>query len=719
MSRVFAATETALQRSVAVKVLPPELAASVSVERFEREVAVAARLQHPHIVPLLTAGSAQGLPYYTMPLIEGESLRARLNRPEAISLADAIRLLREVASALAHAHTKGIYHRDIKPENILLSGSHAMVTDFGVAKALFAAGAETSPGLTQAGMALGTPAYMAPEQASGSSVVDQRADLYALGVVAYEMLAGQHPFAGRPALATLAAHLSEKPEPLTRARPELPDDLADLIMRCLEKRPEDRPSSAQEFLGALDAVGKGDPRSASRTKRASVAVLPMVNSGGDPDAEPFSDGLTDELIGALGKVESLVVTSRTSTFALKHQDLDIGAIAGKLRVDHLLEGSVRRDRNRFKVRVQLVDVRGRVLWSEGYDRRVEDVFAVQEEIAQAVVRALELQFEPARGSLVRPPTTDFMAYELYLKGRFVRRGMGPNDLTRSIEFLEQALALDPTFARAAAWLSDAHWLLVVVAGRPPGEEIPRARAYAARALELDRKLAEAHWAMAQVQGIADWDWPAAERGLLEALRLDPGLVDARHLYGIFLLHQGRIEESITEQSRVLASDPLHAEAHFTLGRAYFSHGDDDRAIASFREVLGLQPTFILARVYLGHVFLRRGQIDEALAQYEQAAEGGTPGEVAQLVYGYARAGRRSDAEARLERLLAKHSYVPPFQLAKAYVGLGDHPKAFTALERAWELGDPWLTALKVDPVFEPLRGEPQFVGLLQRMRLAP
>ena len=315
-----------------------------------------------------------------------------------------------------------------------------------------------------------------------------------------------------------------------------------------------------------------------------------------------------------------------------------------------------------------------------------------------MVRALEVQFETARGPLVRPPTTDLSAYELYLKGRFVRRRMSADALARSIEYLEEALRLDSTFAPALAWLSDAHWLLVVIAGRSPVEEVPRARAYAARAIELDPQLAEAHWAMSQVQ-MADWNWPAAERGFLEALRLDPGLVDARHLYALFLLHQGRVDEAIVDLTRVLTADPLHAEAHFTMGRAHLARGDSDRAVASFREASGLQPAFIMARSYLGHAHLQAGRVDEAMAEHERAAANGTATEVAQLAYMYGIAGRRVEATGLIDRLLADADHLSLFHLAMAYVGLGDVPVALDWLERSCEAHDPWTTALKIHPAF--------------------
>jgi serine/threonine-protein kinase len=415
MSRVFLAVEASLGRRVVIKVLPPELAAEVNVERFKREIQLAARLQHPHIVPLLAAGDLEGLLYYTMPFIDGESLRMRLSREGPVPIADAMRLLREVADALAYAHKHGVVHRDVKPENILLSDGHAAVADFGVAKALSAS--TSTSGTTTVGLVLGTLAYMAPEQAAGDPSTDQRADLYSLGIVAYELLTGKPPFAGRPAQAMLAAHATESPPNVLTRRPDLPPARAALVMRLLEKSPDERPQSADEVLRALDTSeagsttapdgppaaetaaprrivtrgvlaaigvaaalaavvfgadalrrstssrgagaerrpGAGLPSAARSTALASVAVLPMANVGGDPKEEYFADGMTDELASALAKVEGLRVAARSSAFAFKGKSADARDVAAKLDVQTVIEGSVRRAGSRLRIAAQLIN----------------------------------------------------------------------------------------------------------------------------------------------------------------------------------------------------------------------------------------------------------------------------------------------------------------------------------------------------------------------------
>src|SRR5688572_7296089 len=422
MSRVFVANDRALGRKVAVKVLPPEVAAELKVERFRLEIQLAAKLQHPHIVPLLFAGETGGVLYFTMPFIEGESLRAKVARDGPLPIRDAIRTLRQVASALAYAHRQGVVHRDIKPDNVLLAGEFALVTDFGVAKALTASTAVNNPQLTGGGMAIGTPAYMSPEQVLADPGIDHRADIYAFGIVAYEILTGAAPFRARTAQAILAAQAVQAPEPVLEKRADIPPALAEIVMRCLEKKPDDRPQTAEELLHLFDSMTSGStptgalhlPRAAAAKSRrwpaagavgalavaglawfsatrfnggessaaanlSSVAVLPLVNVGGNQSDEYFSDGLTDELANALGKLPGLRVASRTSAYAFKGKPTDVGEIGRRLKVQAVLEGSVRRSGSKFRVQANLTSVSdGLNLWSEVYEREAKDVFTVQD-----------------------------------------------------------------------------------------------------------------------------------------------------------------------------------------------------------------------------------------------------------------------------------------------------------------------------------------------------
>jgi eukaryotic-like serine/threonine-protein kinase len=452
MSRVFLATEAALGRSVVIKLLPPELAAGVSTDRFKREILMAARLQHPHIVPVHSAGESNGLPYFTMPFVEGESLRARLAKRGELPVSEGVRVLREIASALAYAHERGIVHRDIKPDNVLMSGGAAMVTDFGVAKALSQSSNGDHAGVTSLGLALGTPSYMSPEQASADPTVDHRADLYAFGVLAYELLTGQTPFGGRTPQGLLAAHVTELPEPIQKRRPSLPVGLSALVMRCLEKRPADRPQSADEVVKALDDIttpsggmsptdatsvtstanstnavtAEAVPRARSRTALvagitalvvvaagaywqfgrsgqtslaggtrgdstvSSLAVLPFENIGGDTATAYFADGVTDELATALAKVPGLRVASRTSSYSFRKRDgLDIPAIAERLHVVAILDGAVRRAGNQLRINAKLTRASDGIgIWADAFTVEASDNFDVQTRLSQSIMTAL-------------------------------------------------------------------------------------------------------------------------------------------------------------------------------------------------------------------------------------------------------------------------------------------------------------------------------------------
>ena len=590
-----------------------------------------------------------------------------------------------------------------------------MVTDFGVAKALSAATQGPSDELTSIGMALGTPAYMAPEQVAGDPHVDHRADIYAFGIIAYELLTGRPPFVGRPLQSLMAAHVMEAPEPITNRRLGMPPALASLVMRCLEKQPGDRPRTADEILRELDNVSI--LRAGERDSRPSLAVVPMVNTSGDPDNEHFSDGLTDELIGALSRVAELTVSGRTSVFALKGKGLSIRAIAETLRVANVLEGSVRRAGNRLKVSVQLVDANGSVLWSESYDRMLTDVFAVQEEIAQAVVAALEVRLGTARGPLIRPPTASLTAYDLFLKGRSMRRSFTPDNLSQAIAYFEQAVARDPSFATAYAWLSDACVLRVVIAGRPAREEMARAREYARKAVALDPALADAHWALGQVFFCFDWNWTEADRAFQRAIELDPGHVDARHMYGISLLHQGRFEEARAEVTRALDTDPLLAEARGTLGRISISMRQLAPALETLRKAVATTPTAATWRAALGLLCVLLGKHAEGLAECHRAAEMGSPRELAMLACANAMAGRRADAESIVSDLLGRDGVgdAPPYHMAMVYAALDRRDDALRWLERAADELDPWVSALNIDPAFDALRADPRFRHLVQRI----
>jgi serine/threonine-protein kinase len=590
MSRVFTATETSLDRPVVLKVLPPELAQTLSTDRFRQEIRLAARLQHLHIVPLLTAGEAAGLLYYTMPFIEGESLRVRLAREGELPVRDAVRLLAEVAEALAYAHEHGVVHRDIKPDNVLLPRGHALVTDFGVAKALSAAATGESEGLTSLGVALGTPAYMAPEQASADPHIDHRADLYAWGCLAYECLSGNPPFIGRPTQAILAAHATEAPEPVLKRRPSLPPGLAALVMRCLEKRPADRPQTAAELLSALEGVvtpsqgttptlavpaATGLPGSVPARRKLAlaaigaaalvtlaagffawrhqavadsansrrVAVLPFDNLGA-PSDEYFADGMTDAVRGKLAGVQGLQVIARASSNQYRRTTKPLVEIGRELGVRYLLTGTVRWDRDasggsRVQVSPELVELPGgTTAWQQPFDASLTDVFQVQANVAERVAQALGVALGAGeRQRIVERPTENLAAYDAFLRGDQLLVSQGAVDLEsarKAVGFYHQAVERDSSFALAWARLARAAALLYS-GGEHADSIVQLARTSAARALALAPNRAETHYAIAYIEFNMESTGPTAGIEALERARaLAPTDPDILSLLGVTL-----------------------------------------------------------------------------------------------------------------------------------------------------------------------------------------
>lgn len=647
MSRVFVAEETALGRKVVVKVLPPEYGAGLNVDRFRREIQVAAGLHHPHIVPLLAAGSSGDLLYYTMPLIEGESLRARLARDHELPVYDTLRLLRDLVDGLSFAHQHGVVHRDIKPDNILITGKHALVTDFGVAKALEASGKSS---LTSTGLALGTPAYMAPEQAAADPHTDHRADLYAVGVLAYEMLTGVPPFTGPSAQSVLTAHVTKAPVPVTEMRATVPPGLASLVMRCLEKKPADRYQDAEELLAQIEllatpsggtaptsavasvssattsgisgtqpqrtvpgwakvALGaalviaavwfglsqrvRGGPAVAAATPR-TIAVLPLLNLG-RPEDEYFADGITEEIINRLTGVAGLKVIPRSSAMQYKGTKKPLRQIGEELNVAYILEGTVRWDQQadgtrQIRVSPEVIKVSdGTNVWAHGYQAVLSGVFQVQTDIAQQVTSALGLALaEPERQALAQRPTDNAEAYDYFLRGRaYYNRGYDRSSIQGSIDNYGKATALDPHFATAWAALSEAHseyfWFFF---DRSPNR-LALAKAAVDSALKLDPDLVDAHRALGfyYYWGFLDYDRALKELNLaLEKRPDDPDVVFAMAAVN---RRQGRWDDAVAGFERASNLDARSAQNAYNLSETYFllrRYADAQRQLERVRDL---------------------------------------------------------------------------------------------------------------------------------------
>ncbi len=721
MAVVFLAKDERHDRNVALKVLRPELASEIGAERFLREIRIAAGLTHPHILPLYDSGEAEGFLFYVMPNMEGQSLRERLDRDRQLPLEDALRITQEVASALDYSHRHGVVHRDIKPENILLHEGAAMVADFGIGKAVSAAGGQ----ITQTGIAVGTPAYMSPEQSTAEEEVDGRSDLYSLGSVLYEMLTGEQPYTGPTAQAVIAKRFIS-PVPHPKVMRDIPDELDMAVTRALARTPVDRYSSTAEFAAALRRVqsGTSTPQGiplveASAPDKKSIAVLPLANRSADPENEYFSDGMTEEIINVLGKVPGVQVVSRTSSFAFKGKDVDIREIGEKLGVGSVLEGSVRKVGNRIRITTQLTDVtNGYNLWNETYDRQLEDVFAVQDEISRAIVDALKVQLVGDTKSLVVPTTENLEAYNLYLKGRFFYNKDGEANLRRGIELFEQALAQDPRYAQAHAGIADC-WSFLADDWVVPDEAYPLAKAAATKALDLEPSLAEAFTSLGKVLCWYEWDFAGAERELRKAVKLNPNFAEAHFVFGTALPSVGQLDEAIHEVREALTLDPL--SAHFTrwLGRFLLYSGDYDGTLEQCDKTIEMDPQYFQAYLTAGSAFLGKGEVETALEWFRrgQSLETSVRSYDALIVRALAQMGQLEEAQAILDRLEeeARQHYVRAEVLAMGHAAVGNSDRAFECLNEALHARSAGLIYMHLDPGYEQLRSDPRFAALTTRV----
>jgi serine/threonine protein kinase/tetratricopeptide (TPR) repeat protein len=723
MAVVFLAQDLRHDRKVAVKVLRPDLSAAIGAERFLREIKLAAGLNHPHILPLYDSGQAGELLFYVMPNMEGRSLRERLQRERQLPLADAIALTREVASALDYAHRHQVVHRDIKPENILLHEGSAMVADFGIGKALSAEGS-----LTQTGMVMGTPIYMSPEQAAGDPDVDGRTDLYSLACVLFEMLTGEPPFTGATPQAIIAKRFVS-PIPKVRVARDVPEAVDDALTRALARTPVDRFATAAQFSEALRGINGSGPSEqatalgrtpASSPARKAIAVLPLANMSADPENEYCSDGMTEEIINALAKVPGVQVASRTSSFAFKGKEVDVRTIGEKLGVSSLLEGSVRKVGNRVRITAQLINVAdGYHLWSETYDRQLEDVFAIQDEISHAIVDALKLRLGSGADTLVAP-AKNIEAYTLYLKGRFVFNKDTEPSTRKALDFFQQSLLQDPGYARSYAGIADC-WTQLADDFVVPDDAYPRAKAAATRALQHDPDLVEAITSVGKVLCWYEWDFAAAARQLRRAVALNENHAEAHWALGSVLPTVGLLPEAVEEMRKGLILDPLSAVYSRWLGRFLLFGGDYARAIAQAEKTIDLDADYAYSYLDIGSAYLELGDPEAALQwlQRGQGLENSVRSYDAMIVRALAPLGRREEADEILHRLEdeSRQHYVRSEILAMGYAAVGDRERAFAGLERAFQVRSAGLIYLHVDPGYKPLRADPRFGQLVERIGL--
>jgi TolB-like protein/Flp pilus assembly protein TadD len=730
MGEVYRARDTRLSRDVAVKVLPKHLSQDArALARFEREARAVAALSHPNILAIYDVGTDQGVSYCVTELLEGETLRAHLERG-AIPWRKAAEIGAALADGVAAAHAKGITHRDLKPANIFCTiDGRVKVLDFGLAEftPTESAGEETvTQAEPQVGTLMGTLGYMSPEQVRGA-LVGPLSDIFALGCVLYEMISGQGAFTRSSFTETIAAILTEDVPELARAA--APPELERVILRCLEKNPRERFQSARDlasrFREILASPTVGLTFAAVAYKPVdSLAVLPFFNAGGDPDAEYFSEGITETIINTLSELRQLRIAARTTVLRYKGQDADPRRVGRELNVRAVLTGKIVQRGDHVSVQTELVDAAdGSQLWGQRYNRKVGEIFAIEEEIAREISEALRLQLSGEdQRRLGKHYTESNQAYQLFLKGRYYWNRRTAEMLKLAVSYFEQAIQQDPEYALAWAGLGDCYALYSAYEVLSPNVSVPRAEEAAWKALEIDNTLAEPHAALGWIMSYYHWDWVGAERQFRRAIELNPNYAVAHYWFHIPLVATGRMDEAWAHARRALEIEPLALGSHIAWGLMLIRAGRYEEAMKFYQKAIELDPNFLLARWGLAFAYEQKGMCAEAVAELQEGVRvsKGSPLMKASLGRAYAVSGQRSDAESILIDLQqeSKRRYVPPFDLALIYLGLGDRERSVEWLARSCDDRSFWLVYFNgVAPLFSAIRSDPRYLEILNRLRL--
>jgi serine/threonine protein kinase/Tfp pilus assembly protein PilF len=771
MGEVYRARDIRLGREVAVKVLPAEVALDRDrLRRFLREARSASTLNHPNVATIHESGEADGVHFIAMEYVEGQTLAAKIHgRP--LETAEIVDIGIQVADALEEAHSKGITHRDIKPANLMLKPrGQVKVLDFGLAKVSRLEGQAMTSDLstlakTKTGVVMGTVGYMSPEQVLGKEV-EPRSDLFSLGVVLYEMATGRLPFSGTSATETMDHILHAQPEAMARFNYNVPAELERIVRKCLEKDRERRYQSARELLIDLRNLKRDSDSGTGVSERRvpplrrhssrlafvalavvvlalgsvglywlalrdksvdqaidSLAVLPFANTSADPNTEYLSDGITESLINSLSHLRKLRVTARTTAFRYKGREVDPQKAGRDLNVRAVLTGKVVQRGDTLILQAELVDVaEGSQLWGERYSRKLSDVLAVQEVIAKQISEKLRLRLSgEEKNQLAKRYTENAEAYQLYLKGLYSWNKRTEEGVNKGIEYFQQAIEKDPSYALAYASLADCYDLLGGLLYLPPKEALTRGKAAVVKALEIDDTLAEAHTMLASIRATYDWDWVGAEREYQRAIELNPSYATAHQRYSLHLMNMGRTEESLAEIKRALELDPVSLSINTSLGwRLHFARRYE-QAIEQYRKTLEMDSTFGPAHFYLGQAYEQKGMYEEAIAEFHKAINFSRGQAVAALGHAYAMSGKRREARKVLYELeeQSKRRYISPYGMALIYTGLGEKDQAFAWLQRACEDHSFGLNHLKVEPSLDSLRSDSRFRDLLRCVGLPP
>jgi serine/threonine protein kinase len=757
MGRVYKVFDTKIKEKIALKLIKPEIASDrETIGRFSNELRLARKISHRNVCRMFDLGESEGAHFITMEYVHGEDLKSMIRMSTGLTIGTVLSIGKQVCDGLAEAHSLGVVHRDLKPQNIMIDkGGNAKIMDFGIARSV------REKGITGASVMIGTPEYMSPEQVEGKEA-DQRSDIYSLGIILYEMLTAHVPFEGDTPLAIAVKHKTEVPRDPKLVNAQIPEDLSRVVLKCLEKDKEKRYQSVDELNLELEKIEKCIPTTErvmtgrkpftskeitvkfslkkllvpglvtavliitaiiviwrvfphkaaapSKSVKHSIAVLPFEDLSPTKDHEYLCDGIAETLINSLSNIKDLWIPARASSFSFKGRNLGIRQIGQHLGVDNLLEASVQVIGNRLRITPKIINVNdGFQIWSNQYDRQMEDVFAIQDEIAREIVKALKIKLLGEKEApLIKSYTDNSEAYQAYLKGRFYWNKRTAEGMRKSIEYFEQAIEKDSSYALAYVGLADSYIILGEFSVLPAKEAFPKAKEAAVKALEIDDSLGEAHNSLAAVKRDFDWDWKGAEKEHKRAIELSPSYATAHQWYGEFLTIMGRFDEGLEEIKRAQALDPLSLIINAVGGWFFYFARDYDKGIDQCRKTLEMDPDFRPAHIYLMIFYVSKGMYQEALREAQKTNNQATIASI------YAGMNRQEEARRLLANIL-KHPQQSETDIATVYFRLGENEEGWKWLEKAYDERSYPLTWLKVAPLYDNIRSDPRFQAMLKKM----